>query len=65
MRIIFNNLLFEKPSFIIQCRKLSEVKRSFNQMEKALRDGFYLAGFLSYEAGYAFEKVFRNKKWLR
>ena len=31
-------------------------------MEKALADGFYLAGFISYEAGYAFEKLFQNER---
>lgn len=30
-------------------------------MEKAIKTGRYLAGFLSYEAGYAFEKVLQEK----
>jgi len=31
-------------------------------MEKALEKGLYLAGFISYEAGYAFERIFQNNK---
>jgi para-aminobenzoate synthetase/4-amino-4-deoxychorismate lyase len=31
-------------------------------MESALAEGFYLAGFLSYEAGYAFEETLRENK---
>ena len=53
---------FEDPSFIIRCHRLSELKNAFDRMEKALAKGFYLAGFLSYEAGYAFEDIFHNRK---
>jgi len=31
-------------------------------MECALKNGYYLAGFLSYEAGYAFEECLREDK---
>ncbi|MBI5700271.1 anthranilate synthase component I family protein [Candidatus Saganbacteria bacterium] len=31
-------------------------------MERSISKGFYLAGFLSYEAGYAFEKVLQKKE---
>lgn len=62
MRILFNNYLFENPSLIIKCHKLSEVENVFHQMENAIAKGFYLAGFLSYEAGYAFEKILQNPK---
>jgi para-aminobenzoate synthetase/4-amino-4-deoxychorismate lyase len=62
MRILFSRQLFENPAYIIECHKLSEVKDALVQMEKALARGFYLAGFLSYEAGYAFEKVLRDSK---
>ena len=31
-------------------------------MEQALKSGYYLAGFLSYEAGYSFEEKLQDKK---
>lgn len=56
------NFFFENPLSIISCIKLSEIKACFNKMEEALNKGFYLAGFLSYEAGYAFEeKLWQDK----
>jgi para-aminobenzoate synthetase/4-amino-4-deoxychorismate lyase len=51
---------FEDPDLMIRCHRLYEVENTFQRMEKALADGYYLAGFLSYEAGYAFEACFRN-----
>jgi para-aminobenzoate synthetase/4-amino-4-deoxychorismate lyase len=62
MRFLFDQDYFENPAEIISCRKLSEVKNCFGAMEKALAGGNYLAGFLSYEAGYAFEECFRDHK---
>ena len=49
-------LLFKDPYRIISCKKLCEVLSCFNEMEKELGSGRYLAGFISYEAGYAFEQ---------
>jgi len=49
-------LLFQKPKFIISCNEASLVSDSFRDMERALQQGYYLAGFLSYEAGYCFEE---------
>lgn len=49
-------LLFEKPSGIISCARLCDVPKCFSQMEKELVSGRCLAGFISYEAGYAFEQ---------
>jgi len=54
--------LFENPSFVIECHKLSQLESILNRMEDALKRGYYLAGFISYEAGYAFEKVFYDNK---
>lgn len=62
MRVWLENTKFENPADIIECHRLSEIEDAFAQMEKALAKGFYLAGFLSYEAGYAFEKIFRDDK---
>ncbi|MGB9612645.1 MAG: aminodeoxychorismate synthase component I [Candidatus Margulisiibacteriota bacterium] len=62
MQIIFSDKKFICPSFIIQCFKLSEVEDAFAELEKALKRGFFLAGFLSYEAGQAFEKTLAHNK---
>ncbi|MFA6357879.1 MAG: chorismate-binding protein [Candidatus Omnitrophota bacterium] len=57
-------LLFQNPDFIITCSDPSLFKQSFESIEKALKQGYYLAGFLSYEAGYCFEeKLYKNKEY--
>ena len=57
-------LLFENPKRIITGHRLEEVPDCFEQMEAALKDGNYLAGFLSYESGYAFEeKLWQDKSY--
>ncbi|MFA5388332.1 MAG: chorismate-binding protein [Candidatus Omnitrophota bacterium] len=57
-------LLFEDPEFIITCFDPSLFAACFNDIENALRRGYYLAGFVSYEAGYCFEEKLReNKKY--
>ena len=56
------NQLFERPLKIIQTKRLSELAACFEQMEKASASGHYLAGWLSYEAGYAFEEMFLKEK---
>lgn len=48
-------LLFEKPFGIITCTRLIDVPKCFAKMEAELSKGRHLAGFISYEAGYAFE----------
>ena len=55
-------LLFSGPEFIISCYNPSQLASSFKDIELALGRRYYLAGFLSYEAGYCFEeKLFKNK----
>ncbi len=57
-------LLFENPEFIISCHQPSLFTKSFEDIEKALSQGYYLAGFFSYEAGYCFEeKLNKNKEY--
>ena len=48
-------LLFENPDDVITCHSAADVKPCFAAMESRLAQGYYLAGFFSYEAGYAFE----------
>ena len=56
------NYLFDSPHYIIQCHRLAEVANAFAELELAAQKGFWLAGFIAYEAGYAFEKVLLNDK---
>ena len=68
MRILiqFENkpLLFQDPDFIISCTDPAALTDSFQQIEIALKRGYYLAGFLSYEAGYfSEEKLKKNKTY--
>ncbi|MDD5505918.1 MAG: chorismate-binding protein [Candidatus Omnitrophica bacterium] len=51
-----NPLLFQDPKFIISCFNHAEFSACFREIESALKCGYYLAGFFSYEAGYHFEK---------
>ncbi len=52
------NLLFTNPVDIIECRHQNKIKLCFRKMEKYLQEGFYLAGFFSYELGYYLEEAF-------
>ena len=54
-------LLFSDPIDVISTSKLSQVPAAFEKMEAAISKGYYLAGFLSYEAGYAFEDSLKQK----
>jgi len=55
-------LLFQDPEFIISCTDPSLFTAAFENIERALSKGYYLAGFLSYEAGYCFEEKLRKDK---
>jgi len=55
-------LLFEDPEFIISCFGPPSFIKSFEEIERALSKGYYLAGFFSYEAGYCFEKKLNKNK---
>lgn len=58
------SLLFANPKFIISCTDPALFKASFRDMEFALSQGYYLAGFLAYEAGYCFEeKLYQDKQY--
>jgi para-aminobenzoate synthetase/4-amino-4-deoxychorismate lyase len=50
------SLLFEKPSRVLTTRKRGEVPALLREMEALSRAGKYLAGYLSYELGLAFEE---------
>lgn len=49
-------LVFNNPAKIISCFEPDRLEAAFAEMEEALKQGYYLAGFIAYEAGYAFEE---------
>ncbi|SSC71903.1 unnamed protein product [Ciceribacter sp. T2.26MG-112.2] len=53
------SLLFADPRDIVVARRASEVLPAFERLETARRSGKWLAGFVSYEAGYVFEGKLR------
>ena len=49
---------FTDPLKVLCCTKIEDVKNILAELEDSLSQGFYAAGFLSYEAGAAFDKAF-------
>lgn len=49
-------LLFRDPVSVISCEEPSSFDACFGKIEDAIERGYYLAGFISYEAGYCFEE---------
>jgi para-aminobenzoate synthetase/4-amino-4-deoxychorismate lyase len=49
-------LFFQEPDHIIEAKSLSDVSDALAQIDEAHRRGKWLAGFISYDAGLAFEK---------
>lgn len=49
---------FDHPVAIIAAHSFQDIRYAFQQIEEALKQGFYIAGFFSYELGYAFEEKF-------
>ncbi len=54
--------VFTDPEMIITCYKTAQIKPCLEQLQGLKKQGFFLSGFLSYEAGYAFCKKFKNKQ---
>lgn len=52
--------LFIDPIKKIICKNHKSIEKSFIEIEKYLKKGFYAAGFISYEAGYLFEKKLKK-----
>jgi para-aminobenzoate synthetase/4-amino-4-deoxychorismate lyase len=53
------SFLFLDPLQTIAAHALEEIPDLFERIERSLAEGFYAAGFLSYECGYHFER-FKN-----
>ncbi len=49
-------LLFSSPIEVVTLLSLSGLELFFRKLEKKLAEGFFLAGWLTYEAGYGFEE---------
>ena len=47
-------ICFSNPVEIISTKKLAEVATCLDEIQNALNNGFYVAGYMSYEAAYAF-----------
>ena len=62
--IAFENrpLLFSRPHSVVTCHHPSGLDDAFRKLEHAVKDGFYAAGFVSYEAGYCFEERLREER---
>ena len=66
MQVIFETgpkgsaALFSKPVNMILARHSSEVDAALDRMDAALDDGFWIAGYFSYELGYAIEPKLLN-----
>ncbi|HWG19448.1 MAG TPA: aminodeoxychorismate synthase component I [Terracidiphilus sp.] len=54
------SFLFTEPLHILSTDHPNEIPTIFASIDSALRDGHYVAGFLSYEAGYHFEPAARR-----
>jgi para-aminobenzoate synthetase/4-amino-4-deoxychorismate lyase len=62
--ICFENkpLFFSRPVSIISCYDYPSFSAAFSLMERALSEGYHLAGFFSYEAGHCFEGRLKEDK---
>lgn len=53
--------IFLRPQKIVSTFKIGEIESCFEELGRALKEGYYVAGFLSYEAGEAFEEGLRGR----
>ena len=64
MNILFDfkksSLYFDNPVSVIDCSSFKDVAQAFEKIQEALLRGLYVAGFFSYELGYAFEEKFSS-----
>ncbi len=54
-------LLFTDPIEVVTLTSLTGLKYFFRRLEEKLAEGFFLAGWLTYEAGYGFEDCLVNR----
>jgi para-aminobenzoate synthetase/4-amino-4-deoxychorismate lyase len=52
------SFLFHNPIKIVSCYRLEDVEQALAELDDAVRRRMFAAGFIAYEAGYAFERAF-------
>lgn len=52
-----NPVIFTNPVKIITTSDINKIHSCLEEVKKAIRDGYYVAGFMSYEATYAFYNI--------
>src|SRR5690625_2603552 len=55
-----SSIAFTDPIDIITTKDMKDVKRCFEHIRKAIKNGYYVAGYLSYEVTYSLFKVERT-----
>jgi para-aminobenzoate synthetase / 4-amino-4-deoxychorismate lyase len=50
--------IFKNPVKLLCCTKIEDIKPVLVELEESLKQGLYAAGFISYEAGAAFDNAF-------
>jgi len=55
-------MVFQDPVALITCDNPDEIEGCFNNLDKALSEGFFVAGFLAYELGYHFLEIPFDKR---
>ena len=55
-----HSYLFSDPVSIISCYMPEDVQKAFLKLEGFISQGYYAAGFISYEAGFSFEESLRD-----
>ncbi|MBI3585808.1 MAG: chorismate-binding protein [Ignavibacteriales bacterium] len=55
----FRSYVFHRPISIIQASSLEQIEPLLSEIETAIRNGYWVAGYIAYEAGYAFENVLK------
>ena len=53
-------LCFRDPLRSIVCHRMADVLGALEEVDRARRQGYFVAGFVSYELGYAFEPCFSH-----
>ncbi len=56
-----NPLIFKNPLKVITCNALEDVLPSLELVQNAVQEGYYAAGFLTYESAPAFDSAYKVK----
>ena len=56
----FRAIVFSDPVTVLQTSRIDEIEKVLNEAEDFLKQGFYAAGYVTYEAGYAFEEKLKS-----